>query len=53
MRMPELKRFTNPELTRAVANLVRPGFERPGQISVVIPNSSALARHFGRDLFGK
>jgi PST family polysaccharide transporter len=53
MRMPALKRFTNPDVTRAVANLVWLGLERLTQIGVAIAISGVLARYFGPDLFGK
>jgi PST family polysaccharide transporter len=51
MRMPALKRFANPDVTRDVANLVWPGLERLTQIGVAIANSNVLARYFGRNLF--
>jgi PST family polysaccharide transporter len=53
MRMPALKRFTNPDVTRAVANLVWLGLERLTQIGVAIAISGVLARYFGPDVFGK
>jgi PST family polysaccharide transporter len=53
MRMPTLKRFANPDVTRAVANLVWLGLERLTQIGVAIVISGVLARYFGPDLFGK
>lgn len=53
MRMPVLKRFANPDVTRAVANLVWLGLERLTQIGVAIATSGVLARYFGPDVFGK
>ncbi|SIT50201.1 Membrane protein involved in the export of O-antigen and teichoic acid [Paraburkholderia piptadeniae] len=51
--MLALKRFTNPDVTRAVANLVWLGLERLTQIGVAIAISGVLARYFGPDVFGK
>ncbi|MEM5389094.1 oligosaccharide flippase family protein [Paraburkholderia phymatum] len=51
--MPALKRFANPDVTRAVANLVWLGLERLTQIGVAIAVSGVLARYFGPDVFGK
>jgi hypothetical protein len=53
MRLPALKRFANPDVTRAVANLVGRGLERLTQIGVAIAISGVLARYFGPDVFGK
>src|ERR1700755_381152 len=53
MRMPALKRFANPDVTRAVANLVWLGLERLTRIGVAIAISGVLARYFGPDVFGK
>jgi hypothetical protein len=49
MQMPGLKRFANPDVTRAVANLVWLGLERLTQIAIAIAISSSLARHVSRD----
>ncbi|MEX3931180.1 lipopolysaccharide biosynthesis protein [Paraburkholderia phymatum] len=51
--MLALKRFTNPDVTRAAANLVWLGLERLTQIGVAIAISGVLARYFGPDVFGK
>src|SRR6201996_3611896 len=53
MRMPAFKRLTNPDVTRAVSNLVWLGLERLTQIGVAIAISGVLARYFGPDVFGK
>src|SRR5579863_3616539 len=48
-----LKRFANPDVAKAVANIVWLGLERLTQIGVAIAISGMLARHFGPDVFGK
>ncbi|AKM00521.1 oligosaccharide flippase family protein [Burkholderia pyrrocinia] len=48
-----LKRFGNPDVAKAVANLVWLGLERLTQIGVAIAISGLLARYFGPDVFGK
>ncbi|MCA8317442.1 oligosaccharide flippase family protein [Burkholderia multivorans] len=48
-----LKRFGNPDVAQAVANLVWLGLERLTQIGVAIAISGLLARYFGPDVFGK
>ncbi|PRG96914.1 hypothetical protein C6V04_04300 [Burkholderia multivorans] len=48
-----LKRFGNPDVAKAVANLVWLGLERLTQIGVAITISGLLARYFGPDVFGK
>ena len=48
-----LKRFANPDVAKAVANLVWLGLERLTQIGVAIAISGLLARYFGPDVFGK
>ncbi|WP_176300711.1 oligosaccharide flippase family protein [Burkholderia vietnamiensis] len=48
-----LKRFGNPDIAKAVANLVWLGLERLTQIGVAIAISGLLARYFGPDVFGK
>ncbi|MGU7773645.1 oligosaccharide flippase family protein [Burkholderia sp. MR1-5-21] len=48
-----LKRFSNPDVAKAVANLVWLGLERLTQIGVAIAISGLLARYFGPDVFGK
>ncbi|HDR9474709.1 lipopolysaccharide biosynthesis protein [Burkholderia multivorans] len=48
-----LKRFGNPDVAKAVANLVWLGLERLTQIGVAIAISALLARYFGPDVFGK
>lgn len=54
MRPPRmLKRFGNPDVAKAVANLVWLGLERLTQIGVAIAISGLLARYFGPDVFGK
>src|ERR1700756_1605592 len=52
-RMLTLKRFANPDVTKAVANIVWLGLERLTQIAVAIVISGLLARYFGPDTFGK
>jgi PST family polysaccharide transporter len=47
------KRFANPDVTRAFANLVWLGLERLTQIAVAVVISGMLARYFGPDVFGK
>jgi polysaccharide transporter, PST family len=47
------KRFANPDVTRAFANIVWLGLERVTQIAVAIVISGMLARYFGPDTFGK
>jgi polysaccharide transporter, PST family len=47
------KRFANPDITRAFANIVWLGLERVTQIGVAIAISGMLARYFGPDTFGK
>ncbi len=54
MRLPRmLKRFGNPDVAKAAANLVWLGLERLTQIGVAIAISGLLARYFGPDVFGK
>ncbi|WP_176159037.1 oligosaccharide flippase family protein [Burkholderia multivorans] len=48
-----LKLFGNPDVAKAVANLVWLGLERLTQIGVAIAISGLLARYFGPDVFGK
>jgi PST family polysaccharide transporter len=48
-----LKRIANPDVAKAVANLVWLGLERLTQIGVAIAISGLLARYFGPDVFGK
>ncbi|WP_175947570.1 oligosaccharide flippase family protein [Burkholderia pyrrocinia] len=48
-----LKRVGNPDVAKAVANLVWLGLERLTQIGVAIAISGLLARYFGPDVFGK
>ncbi|WP_063548374.1 lipopolysaccharide biosynthesis protein [Burkholderia territorii] len=48
-----LKRFGNPDVAKAAANLVWLGLERLTQIGVAIAISGLLARYFGPDVFGK
>jgi len=47
------RRFANPDVGRAFANLVWLGLERVTQIVVAIAISGVLARYFGPDVFGK
>jgi PST family polysaccharide transporter len=51
--MLSAKRFANPDVTRAFANIVWLGLERVTQIVVAIAISGVLARYFGPDVFGK
>ncbi|CAH2788156.1 MAG: Membrane protein involved in the export of O-antigen and teichoic acid [uncultured Paraburkholderia sp.] len=51
--MLTLKRFANPDATRALTNIVWLGLERLMQIGVAILISGMLARYFGPDTFGK
>ncbi|MFX1802754.1 hypothetical protein PWR66_03675 [Paraburkholderia sp. A1RO-5] len=51
--MLTLKRYANPDVMRAVANIVWLGLERVTQIAVAIVISGVLARYFGPDVFGK
>ncbi|APA85608.1 oligosaccharide flippase family protein [Paraburkholderia sprentiae WSM5005] len=51
--MLTLKRFANPDVTRAFTNIVWLGLERLTQIGVAIVISGMLARYFGPDTFGK
>ncbi|SIT36334.1 Membrane protein involved in the export of O-antigen and teichoic acid [Paraburkholderia ribeironis] len=51
--MLTLKRFANPDVTRAFTNIVWLGLERLTQIGVAIAISGVLARYFGADVFGK
>jgi polysaccharide transporter, PST family len=51
--MLSLKRYANPDVTRAFANIVWLGLERVTQIAVAIAISGVLARYFGPDVFGK
>src|ERR1700759_415095 len=46
-------RFANPDVTRALTNIVWLGLERVTQIGVAILISGMLARYFGPDVFGK
>src|SRR3984885_1743348 len=48
-----LKRIKNPDVTKALANIVWLGLERLTQIAVAIGISGLLARYFGPDVFGK
>lgn len=48
-----LKRHANPDVTKALANIVWLGLERLTQIAVAIAISGLLARYFGPDVFGK
>jgi PST family polysaccharide transporter len=48
-----LKRHANPDVTKALANIVWLGLERLTQIAVAIAISGLLARYFGPDIFGK
>jgi polysaccharide transporter, PST family len=48
-----LKRIANPDVARALANIVWLGLERLTQIAVAIGISGLLARYFGPDVFGK
>ncbi|QBQ98323.1 oligosaccharide flippase family protein [Paraburkholderia pallida] len=51
--MLSLKRYANPDVKRAFANIVWLGLERVTQIAVAIVISGVLARYFGPDVFGK
>ncbi|MCC8401193.1 oligosaccharide flippase family protein [Paraburkholderia sp. MMS20-SJTN17] len=51
--MLTLKRFANPDVSRALTNIVWLGLERLTQIGVAIVISGMLARYFGPDTFGK
>src|ERR1700729_2581523 len=48
-----LKRITNPDVAKALANIAWLGLERLTQIVVAIAISGLLARYFGPDVFGK
>jgi polysaccharide transporter, PST family len=48
-----LKRISNPDVAKALANIVWLGLERVTQIAVAIAISGLLARYFGPDVFGK
>ena len=48
-----LRRIGNPDVAKALANIVWPGLERLTQIAVAIAISGLLARYFGPDAFGK
>ena len=48
-----LTRSGNPDVTRALANIVWLGLERLTQIGVAIVIAGLLARYFGPDVFGK
>jgi len=48
-----LNRIKNPDVTKALANIVWLGLERLTQIAVAIAISGLLARYFGPDVFGK
>ncbi|WP_028226037.1 oligosaccharide flippase family protein [Paraburkholderia ferrariae] len=54
--MPSLlniRRYANPDVARALSNIVWLGLERVTQIAVAIVISGVLARYFGPDVFGK
>ncbi|RQH08371.1 oligosaccharide flippase family protein [Paraburkholderia dinghuensis] len=51
--MLSLKRYANPDVARAFANIMWLGLERVTQIAVAIAISGVLARYFGPDVFGK
>jgi len=51
--MLSIKRYNNPDVARAFANIVWLGLERVTQIVVAIVISGVLARYFGPDVFGK
>jgi polysaccharide transporter, PST family len=51
--MLSLKRYANPDVGRAFANILWLGLERVTQIAVAIAISGVLARYFGPDVFGK
>jgi polysaccharide transporter, PST family len=48
-----LRRYANPDVARALSNIVWLGLERVTQIAVAIVISGVLARYFGPDVFGK
>src|SRR3978361_457487 len=48
-----LKRISNPDVAKALANIVWLGLERLTQIALAIAISGVLARYFGPDTFGK
>ncbi len=48
-----LKRIKNPDISKALANIVWLGLERLTQIAVAVAISGLLARYFGPDVFGK
>ncbi len=48
-----LKRLANPDVAKALANIVWLGLERLTQIVVAIAVAGLLARYFGPDVFGK
>ena len=48
-----LRRIGNPDVAKALANIVWLGLERLTQIVVAIAISGLLARYFGPDAFGK
>jgi PST family polysaccharide transporter len=52
-RMKVLTRSGNPDVARALANIVWLGLERLTQIAVAIVISGLLARYLGPDAFGK
>ena len=51
--MSMLKRLSNQDVAKAIANIVWLGLERLTQIAVAIGISGLLARYFGPDVFGK
>jgi PST family polysaccharide transporter len=51
--LSRLSRIGNPDVAKALANLVWLGLERATQIVVAIAVSGLLARYFGPDAFGK
>jgi len=51
--MKALTRSGNPDVARALANIVWLGLERLTQIAVAIVISGLLARYLGPDDFGK
>ena len=48
-----MKLIKNPDVTKALANIVWLGLERLTQIAVAIAIGGMLARYFGPDVFGK
>lgn len=48
-----VKRLANPDVAKALTNIVWLGLERLTQIAVAIAISGLLARYFGPDVFGK